>query len=146
MPYMSIPDHDQLDADIDWFATDANGHVLHVASGGGVLPASVAASQADLLALHQHFLTRPETGAAQLAEGANAAEASGAARYARRGLFSFAKTNLHDRADTRYQLVARPAVPLRLAELPPELAQRLSRTQLPGSGMPGAVLDISGIR
>ncbi|OWP63863.1 hypothetical protein CDA63_06530 [Hymenobacter amundsenii] len=130
---MPIHDHEQIDADIDYFATDATGHVLHVASGGGVLPASVAASQTDLLALHQHFLTRPETGVAQLAEGVDTAEVSGAARYARRGLFSFAKTNLHDRADARYQLVARPAVPLLLAELPPELAQLLSRTQLPGS-------------
>ncbi|MFD2786545.1 hypothetical protein [Hymenobacter rubripertinctus] len=78
---MLIPTHDQLDADIDYFATDPNGHILHLASGGGVLPGSVAASHTDLLALHQHFLTRPETGAAQLAEGVDTAEASGAARY-----------------------------------------------------------------
>ncbi|MBT2557293.1 hypothetical protein J7E24_05820 [Hymenobacter sp. ISL-91] len=142
---MPIPDHDQIDADIDWFATDANGHVLHVASGGGRLPESVAASQEALLALHQHFLLRPETGAAQLAEGTNAAEASGAARYARRGLFSFAKTNLHAPADTQYQLVARPAVPLTVAELPPELAQLLHRTQLPGSVAGLALLDAAAI-
>ena len=35
---MHISDHDQQDADIDWFATDADGHILHVASGGGRLP------------------------------------------------------------------------------------------------------------
>ncbi|NVO85565.1 hypothetical protein [Hymenobacter terrestris] len=142
---MLIPDHDQIDADIDYFATDTNGHILHVASGGGVLPASVAASQTDLLALHQHFLTRPETGAAQLAEGVDMAEASGAARYARRGLFSFAKINLHNRADSHYQLVARPAVPLLLAELPPEMAQLLHRTQLPGSVATLDQLDAAAI-
>ena len=136
---------DQEDADIDYFATDADGHIVHVASGGGRLPESVAASQADLLALHQHFLTRPETGAAQLAEGVDTAEASGAARYARRGLFSFAKTNLHERADARYQLVARPAVPVLLAALPPELAQLLHRTQLPGSVAELALLYAAAI-
>lgn len=142
---MPIPTHDQLDADIDWFATDANGHVLHIASGGGLLPGSVAASQADLLALHQHFLTRPETGAAQLAEGTNAAEASGAARYARRGLFSFAKTDLHAPLDTRYQLLARPAVPLHLTDLPPELAPLLRRTRLPAPVAGLATLDAATI-
>ena len=138
---MSIPETDQFDADIDYFATDAEGHILHIASGGGVLPGSVAASQTDLLALHQHFLTRPETGAAQLAEGANAAEASGAARYARRGLFSFAKIDLHAPTDSQYRLVARPAVPLTVAALPPQLAQLLRRTRLPGSVAGLAHLD-----
>ncbi|MBT9391669.1 hypothetical protein KLP40_00725 [Hymenobacter sp. NST-14] len=130
---MSIPETDQLDADIDYFATDAAGHILHVASGGGQLPESVAASQEALLALHQHFLLRPETRAAQLADGANPAEASGAARYARRGMFSFAKINLHAPTDTQYRLVARPAVPLLLADLPQELAAELARTRLPGA-------------
>ena len=142
---MPIPTHDQLDADIDWFATDAAGHIVHVASGGGRLPESVAASQEALLALHQHFLTRPETGAAQVAEGANAADASGAARYARRGLFSFAKTDLHAPTDAQYRLVARPAVPLTVAELPPALAQLLRRTRLPGPVAGRVALDAATI-
>ncbi|WP_019949179.1 hypothetical protein [Hymenobacter aerophilus] len=142
---MPIPDHDQIDADIDWFATDPEGHILHIASGGGVLPESVAASQADLLALHQHFLTRPETGAAQLAQGTNAAEASGAARYARRGLFSFAKTDLHTPTDAHYRLVARPAVPLTVAALPPALVQLLRRTRLPAPVAGRAALDAATI-
>ena len=142
---MRIEEIDQIDADIDWFAADAEGNILHVASGGGVLPESVAASQEVLLALHQHFLLRPETGAAQLADGADPAEASGAARYARRGLSSFAKIQLHAPTDSQYRLVARPAVPLTVAALPPELAQLLRRTQLPGPGAELTHLDAAGI-
>ncbi|SDX91923.1 hypothetical protein [Hymenobacter psychrophilus] len=142
---MHIFPADQLDADIDYFATDAEGHILHIASGGGRLPESVAASQEALLALHQHFLLRPETGAAQLADGADPAEASGAARYARRGMFSFAKIQLHAPTDSQYRLVARPAVPLTVAALPPELALLLRRTQLPGPVAELAQLDSTAI-
>ena len=93
---------------INYFATDATGQILHVASGGGVLPGSVAADEVALLELHQYFLTLPEpaAGGAQVATDAADGGYPGAARYARRGLFSFAKTNLHDHHDPRYYLVA----------------------------------------
>lgn len=144
---MPISPTDQIDADIDHFATDATGHILHVASGGGVLPASVAADEAALLALHQYFLTLPElaAGGAQAATATEDGSYPGAARYARRGLFSFAKTNLHDHHDPRYYLVARPLQPLTVAELPPELATLLRRTQLPGAVAQQATLDVSSI-
>lgn len=144
---MRIHDIDQEDADIDYFATDAAGHIVHIASGGGVLPESVAADEVALLELHQYFLTRPETDSAVAAAPALAQDGAypGAARYARRGLFSFAKTRLHERADTRYYAVARPLQPLTLAELPPPLAELLRRTQLPGSAAELATLDIASI-
>ncbi|UYZ63237.1 hypothetical protein [Hymenobacter weizhouensis] len=66
---MRIHPSDQADADIDWFATDAAGHVLHVASGGGRLPESVAADEAALLELHAYFLNLPETTAAEPGAG-----------------------------------------------------------------------------
>ncbi|QDA61007.1 hypothetical protein [Hymenobacter jejuensis] len=133
---MRIDEIDQEDADIDWFATDSNGCILHVASGGGILPESVATSQEALLELHQYFLTLPEADSPVVTEAeARADEGSyqGFARYARRGLFSFTKTRLHDRADTRYYLVARPQRPLTVAELPKDIATLLRRTQLPSS-------------
>lgn len=145
---MRIHETDQIDADIDYFATDADGHILHVASGGGILPESVAASQEVLLELHQYFLTRPETGSAVAVEGAEGADEGsypGAVRYARRGLFSFAKTRLHKRADTGYYLVARPAQPLTVAELPERLAQLLGRTSALGSVAGQTSLDIRAI-
>ncbi|TGE22245.1 hypothetical protein E5K00_18535 [Hymenobacter aquaticus] len=146
---MRIDELDQEDADIDWFALDSQGHILHVASGGGILPESVAASQEVLLELHQYFLTLPDTTAAEaVAVEAGAEEAGGYqsfARYARRGLFSFEKTRLHERADTRYHLVARPVVPLLASQLPKQLAQLLGRTQLPASVAEQHALDVTRI-
>jgi hypothetical protein len=146
---MRIDDIEQEDADIDWFATDSNGHILHVASGGGILPESVAASQDVLLELHQYFLTLPEAESAEavpLEAGAEQdAHFQGFARYAHRGLFSFAKAQLHDRADARYYVVARPVRPLTVAELPRHIATLLSRTKLPASVAQQTSLDISTI-
>ncbi|MCB2407454.1 hypothetical protein [Hymenobacter lucidus] len=146
---MRIDEQDQEDADIDWFAVDAAGYILHVASGGGILPESVAASQEVLLELHQYFLTLPDTTAAEAAEVEEGADEAGSyqsfARYARRGLFSFEKTRLHERADTRYHLVARPVVPLLVSQLPRKLAQLLGRTQLPGAVVGLPALDVTRI-
>ena len=126
----------QEESDIDWFAVDADGHVLYLASGGGQLPPSVAADEQALLTLHQYFLTCPETAGAALVQAEPAAarsgrSAAGFVRYARRGLFAFDKTNLRDTHDPHYHLVARPATPLTLAELPGPVAACLLRTQLP---------------
>ncbi|GAA4375604.1 hypothetical protein [Hymenobacter koreensis] len=147
---MRIDGLEQQDSDIDWFAVDNDGHVVHVASGGGVLPESVAASEEDLLQLHQYFLTLPETtAAAQVQVEPNAVQsgrsAEGAVRYARRGLFSFDKTRLNKHRDTQYHLVARPAQPLMLAELPGRVATLLLRTQMPLSVADLTGLDVAGI-
>ncbi|MBG8552635.1 hypothetical protein [Hymenobacter guriensis] len=140
---MRIDDIDQEDADIDWFATDEAGHVLHVASGGGVLPESVASSQEDLLLLHQYFLTLPERGDAVAVEPG--LQGNSSVRYAQRGLFSFNKTQLHERADARYYVVARPIIPLTVAELPPPLAELLRRTLLPGNVVSLSTLELTAI-
>ncbi|QNH63197.1 hypothetical protein [Hymenobacter sediminicola] len=144
---MQITPEDQEDADIDWFATDTDGHILHVASGGGVLPASVAASEEVLLELHQYFLTLPEpaAGGAQATSDTPVGSSPGAVRYARRGLYSFAKTRLHEHTDPHYYVVARPLHPLTVAELPPHIARLLRRTQLPGSVVHQTTLDVSTI-
>lgn len=144
---MHISPTDQEDADIDYFATDTAGHILHVASGGGVLPGSVAASEEVLLELHQYFLTLPEpaAGGAQATSDTPVGTSPGAARYARRGLYSFAKTRLHEHTDPRYYLVARPLCPLTVAELPAHLATLLLRTRLPVPVATQTTLDASSI-
>ncbi|MBO3273290.1 hypothetical protein [Hymenobacter defluvii] len=145
---MRIDEIDQEDADIDWFATDNNGHILHIASGGGILPESVAASEEELLELHQYFLTLPETGSGvtvAVEETADEGSYQGFARYARRGLFSFAKTRLHERADTQYYIVARPTQLLTVAELPTHIAELLGRTRLLGAVTEQVTLDSTTI-
>ncbi|MBD2714742.1 hypothetical protein KBK19_06830 [Microvirga sp. STR05] len=143
---MQISPSDQEHADIDYFATDTEGHILHVASGGGVLPASVAASEEALLELHQYFLTLPESTAADLVTGLpTGLNYESFIRYARRGLFSFDKTNLHNHQDPHYYLMARPQHPLTVAELPPHIAKLLRRTQLPGMVAQLTTLDASTV-
>ncbi|OON69074.1 hypothetical protein [Hymenobacter sp. CRA2] len=147
---MRIDAAEQADSDIDWFAVDGDGHVVYLASGGGTLPESVAASEEALLQLHQYFLTLPETPAAALVQIEPNAQQSGRnyqsfARYARRGLFAFDKTRLNAPADTGYHLVARPASPLLLGTLPGPIAALLLRTQLPLSVQDATQLDIAGV-
>lgn len=146
---MRIDEIDQEDADIDWFATDSRGHILHFASGGGILPESVAASEEALLELHQYFLSRPETSTAERVAVEVSANGGGNyrnfAHYARRGLFSFGKTLLNERADRHYHLIARPSQPLTVAELPEHLAELLSRTKLQGSVASLTTLNASSI-
>ncbi|OUJ75507.1 hypothetical protein [Hymenobacter crusticola] len=133
---MRIDELEQEDSDIDWFAVDSDGHVLHVSSGGGVLPESVAASEETLLQLYQYFLALPDTASAALVQVEANAEKSGrnyqnAIRYAQRGLFSFDKTLLNKHPDPQYHLVVRPADPLTIKDIPEPIATLLLRTRLP---------------
>jgi hypothetical protein len=147
---MRIDETEQEDADIDWFAVDSAGHIVYFASGGGVLPESVAASEEVLLQLHQYFLTLPEPAdATQVRVEANAERSGrsteGFVRYARRGLFAFDKTLLNEHRDMRYHLVARPAQPLTVTQLPKDLATLLRRTQLPGPVAEATRISISTV-
>ena len=104
----------------------------------------MAASQEVLLELHQYFPTLPELEVAEVANGAEEASSyQSFARYAQRGLFSFEKTRLHERADTRYHLMAWPPRPLLVAELPGSIAELLSKTKLPVSVAEQTSLDAS---
>ena len=146
---MRIEEIDQEAADIDWFAMDDAGHIIHFASAGGTLPESVAASQEALLELHKYFLTVAETaptGAIRIEiQDTKGADYQSFVRYALRGLFSFDKMLLNDHSDTRYHLVARPLRPLTVAELPTPLVELLSRTRLPGSVAEQTALDVATI-
>ena len=141
---------EQEDSDIEWFAVDGEGYVLHVSSGGGVLPESVASSQETLLQLHQYFLALPDTASASLVQVEANAEKSGrnyqnAVRYARRGLFSFDKTLLNKHLDPKYHLVVRPANPLTIKDIPEPISTLLLRTRLPESVREKTRVDISAI-
>ncbi|MBJ6110073.1 hypothetical protein JAO73_13705 [Hymenobacter sp. BT523] len=136
---MVISDIDQEVFDYDWFAVDTDGHVLHFASAGGVLPASVAASNEALTMLQEYFNRLPETPEANKVQVvANVSKEKGVqydsfVNYARRGLFSFDKTRLGARLDACYHLIARPQHELMLADLPTEVAAIISQTRWPFS-------------
>jgi hypothetical protein len=148
---MRIDELEQESSDIDWFAIDSDGHILHIASGGGVLPESVAASEETLLQLYQYFLALPDTNSASLVHAEANAEKSGrnyqnAIRYAQRGLFSFDKTLLNKHLDPQYHLAVRPADPLLIKDVPEPIATLLRRTSLPDSVLAKTQLIVSDIR
>jgi hypothetical protein len=130
---------DQEVLDLDWFAVDADGRILHFASAGGVLPASVAVSQEALALLVEHFGSLPETLQADAVQVAPSIKQEKGIRYdsfldyARRGLFSFDKTDLGSRLNSCYHLIARPQYQLTVADLPTEIAAIVSQTRWPFS-------------
>jgi hypothetical protein len=140
---MEISSIDQEITDFDWYAVDSTGYLVHFASGGGTLPSSVASSSEALAQLHHYFLTlSTETTTAHFNPDLQLVEPSlsnvyaynlyihSSANFAKSGLFAFDKTDLAHR-DNHYHLVAYPARPLLLMELPADIRALISRTRLP---------------
>jgi hypothetical protein len=140
---MEISSIDQEVTDYDWYAVDPHGYLIHFASRGCTLPDSVASSSEALAQLHDYFLTLPtEPTTAHfnpdlllvvprlVEKHAYNLYVHSSAHFARSGLFAFDKTDLSHR-DNRYHLVAYPAKPRSLAELPPTISALISRTRLP---------------
>ena len=133
--------------DLDWFALDAQGSVGHFTTGGcGALPRSAAASRDDLTAVRHYVLSLPEIGAGLLNEDwlrglrltGTVPSAPVAPRetfrewtaIAARGLYSFDYIEDLRRRPRPYRVVARPEVPLKADELPPEIRAIVERTVL----------------
>ena len=140
-----IPADQEQDWDLDWFALDAGGAVAHFTTGGcGALPRSVAsASQAERDALVEYFQALPEVGRAifnpawvgtiKLVPGANSEPGEVFRpwlRAAARGLYAFDYLDDRRRRPRPDRVVARPEVPLRADELPPEVRVIVARTVL----------------
>jgi hypothetical protein len=143
---MEISSIDQEITDFDWYAVDSNGYLVQFASGGGTLPRSVALSSEALAQLHHYFLTlsTTETTTAHFNPDLSLVVSRlsniyaynlyihSSANFAKSGLFAFNKTDLAHR-DNYYHLVAYPAKPLLLTELPTAIRALISRTRLPFS-------------
>jgi hypothetical protein len=139
----TISDIDEEVTDIDWFALDQEGFIGHFASGGfGGLPRSVAASKEDLEKVFSYFKNQPlNATAASPSSKALASVATkdekGKAKFfksylemASRGLYSFNFVIIGKRP-APYYLVARPAKPLHVNDLPDAIKTILRRTILP---------------
>jgi hypothetical protein len=126
---------EQETLDIDWFAVDAVGHIIHFASCGGNLPASVASSQEDLAQIKCYLCSLPELVPAatiRIEEGQDkGGRYSCYINYACRGIYSFDKADMGHSGDPYYQLLAAPIQRLHLTDLPTEIATLLARTVLP---------------
>jgi hypothetical protein len=127
---------DQQTLDIDWFFT-SNEHIGFVASGGGLLPASVAKSKENNVILGSYFWDLPEmtdiivNPSLSVIIGTRADE-----RYlfdfvkmAKKGLFAFDKTKPGSLSDLHYHLVVKPAIPIKIDQIPFEISRILSETR-----------------
>ena len=139
-----IREDEEPGLDLDWFALDAQGNVGHFTTGGcGALPRSAAASRDDLRRVHEYVLSLPEIGAGLLNEDwlkglrlAPAAKTEPRENYrewtasAARGLYAYDFIEDQRRRPRPYRVVARPEVPLKADELPPEIRDIVGRTVL----------------
>jgi hypothetical protein len=121
--------------DYGWLAVDVTGSVALFTNAGagpiplGVIEARPAADEAESLVL----ALAPSSSAEVLGHEAFA-------QFAERGLFSYDWEDVHrTRGKTnRYELQARPAIPLPESKLPPELAQLAALVRLEDVEFAGA--------
>ena len=144
---MEIPAIDQETSDYDWFAIDSKGNIGHFASGGGILPHSVAASAEDFESLTDYFkLLKAEGNTYSLApffefpkdiktDAQREYFLSSYVRYSARGLYSFDRNQLDrkGKADAfGYGLITVPANPSSVNQLPITIQNILIKTRYNG--------------
>ena len=121
--------------DHDWFAVDINDYLIHCASGGGFLPEPVAVSKENLSILKKFFNTLPEllTDEEIPLTSAALSDSSSFLYYARRGFYSFDKTDLNNPEDPFYHLIARPPRATLLTNLPVDIAALVALIRFPST-------------
>ncbi|SRR5260221_11868909 len=144
-----ITEIEQPTLDIDWFFTN-NEEIAFLASGGGKLPSSVAKSSENLKVLSSFFEDLTEKSDIILNPNLNKRIGNSDEMYldsflsmAKKGLFSYDRTILNNFSDTNYHLVAQPVSPLKIHELPQEIAEMLMEIKY--SGSMEATLDIASL-
>lgn len=128
--------------DIDWFAVDADGYIIHFASGGGELPNSVAESKEDTQKVAKYFRSYTDLGgnvsiSPYLDEVVKFSNQKERNRYlndfilmSKKGLYSFDKSVPSDFLDKNYHLVAIPDNCLKLNDLPSGIASIIAKTKI----------------
>ena len=118
--------------------------------GGGILPASVAASRENLKTLEEYFIKLPELSTneeieATFTDATPDGDLGTYLEYIRRGLFSFDRMDYNNHDSCVYQLVARPPRVLLAADLPPDIAAIVTQTWLPFSVADLVQLDTTAV-
>lgn len=144
---------EQQTLDIDWFFLHEN-YIGFVASGAGRLPKTVAKSSENNEKLISYFRSLPEISDVVInpeldsllikifGSGADERYLQDFVSMTKKGLYSFDKTNLNNFLDYNYHLVASPAKPLTMDNLPQNVLDIL-QTKYPDNI--NSVIDISRI-
>jgi hypothetical protein len=126
--------------DIDWFAVDQQNEIACFASGGGVLPDSIATNFDAFKVMSDYLWDLPENRNEvivnplldQIKKFSSEKERT---RYvntfismAKHGIYSYDKTIVMADGDYQYHLVVRPLIPRRVNELPSEVVEILQKT------------------
>ena len=146
---MLISEIDQEVSDFDWFAVDCNGYLVHFASIGNRLPQSVSASKENLELLESYFMSLPilfnEVDIFPHLATAAVPYSHLYLEYVCRGLFSYDAVIPAGPMGTTHKLVACPPRALTLADLPNEIAEIVSKTQLGVSIVDLALFDTKAV-
>jgi hypothetical protein len=128
-------------ADVMWYGADAHGRVgMFTSAGPGPIPRSVFRDLDVYQALERYLLDLPVVGKSELL--IRYKQTTDWQQAAERGLFAFDY-------DHGYRLVARPAAPLSLGELPEWVQAELSDACLQCESFAEAaerIADLSGVR
>lgn len=139
---MEYTEEMQCSIDIDWFAIDSEGVIVHFASGGGKLPESVALHKEDTEMVSKFFRSLREVDSEvnispKLPTYISFSSREEESRYlqdfcsmSKRGMFSFDKSSPGDFENINYHLVSYPKDILKLERLPEEIASIVQRTKL----------------
>lgn len=152
---MEYTEHDQISLDLDWFAIDGEGQIAHFASAGRPLPKSVSQSQEDNTFVSEFFRSLPATKTigeadSEITSHVTFESPEMRSRYLTdfesmgfRGLYSY-DTTLPG-ADQLFFRVYSPGEPLKIADLPLEVAMILQRTRFGGNFHDDRILKLEDI-
>jgi hypothetical protein len=113
-------------SDLEWFAVDSAGHVgVFCSAGFGAIPLEIFVDEKSYLAAASYFFSLPMRCDFTLHGGSHYPVKTWYESAARRGLFSYdwdSSIAGYFRPDIPYRLIAAPAKPLTIEELPAEIA------------------------
>lgn len=120
--------------DIDWFAQDMQGNIMHFASGGGKLPFLVKQINNNSLRSFFHELPVKSINVDYSVSLSQFVWLSGHEletylqdfrQMTQKGLYSFDKSNLSNPSDNKYHLVCKPQNKISIDEIPVQVRSQL---------------------
>lgn len=135
-----ISDLEENQRDFDWFIIGVKGEIIHLTSGGGILPVKVKKSRDDLEFLLYYFKSLPIINSNQ---NYNKFGYNDYAEMTRRGLFTYERFDYLNNDDTRYKKVYSPNSTLLLCDISNEIQALLKGLELEINPRINNIIDIA---